>query len=106
MHMIPAGRNEWLGSCRISFPDPIQAEKPLGLSENEEVLMFMDSDYAEEGAGPCPTTAAAISAKPSRIVFYHFPEVSQNMPPFCVQSMELNRYDEYIRTQAFEEAMP
>ena len=53
-HMILAAADAGLDSCWINFFDPDKAKETFGLPENEEVLMFMDLGYGEEGSGPLP----------------------------------------------------
>lgn len=51
-HLTLAATNEGVDNCWINFFDPAEAAKAFNLPENEEVLMFLDLGFAEEGAGP------------------------------------------------------
>ena len=51
-HLALAAANEGVDNCWINFFDPEEAAKAFNLPENEEVLMFLDLGFAEEGTGP------------------------------------------------------
>ena len=52
--MMLAATNAGLDSCWLNFFNPENAQKELGLPENEEVLMLLDLGYAEDGVKPLP----------------------------------------------------
>lgn len=53
-HLSLAATNAGVDNCWLNLFNPQKAKVTLELPDNEEVLMFLDLGYAEEGAGPLP----------------------------------------------------
>ena len=51
-HMILAAANAGVDSCWINFFNPDDAQKELGLPDDEEVLMLLDLGYAAPDTKP------------------------------------------------------